>query len=390
MRISTNYIYENTRRTMQQSISNLLKVQEVMATQCKINRLSDDPVGAGRILNLDRMIAQNDQFVRNLDMADTLSNLYDGSCNSAIDLLSRAKELVLAQTNSAASTSATREAARVEIVSLASQLTSIANLQYGDRFLFGGYADDTAPFLDMAATVVPAAGNTGSGVATYKSISDPSAVTGDTYEIRFTDVPPLTYDIVDTTTGMPVSSGNTYTSDGSIEFDGISLRLTGAPANGDVFTVSTTPAGTYAGDSGIIRLEVDQDVFEQVNFTGDSVFLGAGTSDGVNIFDILQRANVALRDNDQVELDQVLDDLDKASAQISRVQAQAGSRENLFSTTKERLLDVKLGMQENLSNLRDVDITEAITELNRQQNAYQAVLSATAAILQPNLLDFLQ
>src|SRR5512133_2084608 len=119
MRISTNYIYENTRKTMQRSITNLLDVHEVMATQRKVNHLSDDPVASGRILNVDRMNGQNDQFVRNLDTASTLTNLYDGAFDSTTNLLKRAKELVLGEANSASSTASTREAARVEIVSLA-------------------------------------------------------------------------------------------------------------------------------------------------------------------------------------------------------------------------------------------------------------------------------
>ena len=380
MRISTNYIYENTRRTMQTSIKNLLNVQEVMATQKKINRLSDDPVGAGRILNVDRMITQNEQFTRNIDTAKTTAGLYDGAFDSTITLLSRAKELVLAQTNSAASTPATREAARVEIVSLASELTAIANAQYGDRFLFAGYKDGQPAFQDIAVNAAPAAANTGSAAVTYQSINSVSGVTGHAYEIRFTGA--AAYDVVDTTTGTPVVTGAAYADGGAIEFGGVSLRLTGTPAAGDVFTVSTTPAGAYMGDSGIIRLEVDQDVFQQTNFTGDVIFRGASTTGGIDLFGVLERANNALRSNDQVELDKVLDDLDAGVSQITKTQSEVGSRENLLSKTKERLLDIKLNMDSTLSDLRDVDITEAITELNRQENAYQAVLGATSKILQ--------
>jgi flagellar hook-associated protein 3 FlgL len=47
-------------------------------------------------------------------------------------------------------------------------------------------------------------------------------------------------------------------------------------------------------------------------------------------------------------------------------------------------------MQTFLTDLRDVEVTDAITELNKQENAYQAVLSATGKILQPSLLDFLR
>lgn len=390
MRISTNYIYDNTRRTMQQSISNLLQSQEVMASQQKINHLSDDPVGVGRILNVDGMISQNEQFTRNIETAKTVTSLYDGALTNTVNLLKRAKTLVLGETNSATSTEATREAARVELVSLASQLVSIGNLQYGDRFLFAGYGDDTAPFVDATPTVTPAVGNTGTTAVTYQSVSNSAALTGDTYEIRFTNTPPMTFDIIDTTTGIPVQSAQTYNSGDTIQFDGIALRLSGAPANGDILTVTAAPAGAYVGDSGVIKTEIDQGVYEQTNLTGNQVFQGVGTPGGVNLFDLFDRVNMALRSNDQTELDQLLTDFDAASSQITNTQSQIGSRENLLESAKTRLQDVKLNMDETLSNLRDVDITDAVTDLNRRENAYQAVLAASSKLVQQNLLDFLQ
>ena len=144
MRISTNYIYGTLRRTMQNSITNLLKAQEVMATQRRINRLSDDPVAAGRALSVNTMIEQHEQFLRNLGTADSWAELYDQSLGATVDVLKRAKELLLSEANSATSTEATREASRIEIVSLAGQLTAIANLQYGDA-VTDAFGDHLAP-----------------------------------------------------------------------------------------------------------------------------------------------------------------------------------------------------------------------------------------------------
>lgn len=390
IRISTNLIFENIRLTLRSSISNLLHVQEIMASQMKVNHLSDDPVAAGQILNTSAMISQQEQFIQNLGNGSTLSDMYDGAFENSVTLLSRAKELLLGAANSATSTVATREASRIEIVSLADQLTAIANLQYGNRFLFAGYIDDAAPFFALTANVVagPVAGG---ATVTQRDVGDPSLVTGDAYQLQFTS--PATFDILNTTTGAPVSTGNAYVSGASILFDGIALRLTdttGSPAAGDTFTITTTPAGAYAGDSGLIRLEMEQDVYHQVNVTGDRAFQGAGIAGGVNLFDILERANVALRNNDQAEIQTLLSEFDRGLSQTSGQQSRVGSRYNLFKTTMDRLLDVKLNLQSFLSQVRDVDLAEAVIELNRRENAFQAVLGASATIIQPNLLDFLR
>lgn len=390
MRISTNYIFENSRRVMQQSIRNLLDTQEIMATQKKVNHLSDDPVAAGKILDASAMIVQHEQFIRNLDNGRTYSYLYDGAIDTLHTSLTRAKELLLSQANSASSTEQTREACRVEMVSLASQIVAVGNLQYADRFLFSGYSDTEPPFLDLYATVTPDPGNTGGAAITYNDISDPALVTGDDYTITFTA--PNAYEIFNTSTGTPVAAG-AYTSGADISFDGITLQLSDSPnppAAGDVFTVTSTPAGEYVGDTGIIRHEIEPDVFEQVNLTGDRVFKGVGVPDGVDVFEIFERANVALRENDQAEINALLEEFDLALKQAATQQSLVGAKQRLFEKTEARTLDIKLEIESLQTELRDIDVTEAITNLSKQENAYQAVLSATGKILQPNLLDFLR
>ncbi len=387
MRISTNYLFENSRRTMQTSISNLLQVQEVMASQKRINHLSDDPVAAGRLLNTQGLIQNQEQFLANLDIGTTFCNLYDGAFDDMISVLKRAKGLLVGAANSATSTEETREASRIEIVSLASQLTVIGNLQYSDRFLFAGYADDTAPFVDIQVAATAGAANTGTAAVTSQAVSDTALVTGDTYRITFTDA--TTFDVVNTTTGIPVSSGNTYTDGANIVFDGLMLQISNAPAAGDTFDIATVPAGAYVGDSGVVQLEMERNIFQQVNYTGDRAFLGVGVANGVNLFDIFERANVALRNNDQAEIQTLLTDFDRAVEQTAGMQSEVGARANKFEKATERLEDIKLELNTLLTETRDVDVTEAITNLNKQENAYQAVLAATAKVIQPSLLDFL-
>jgi flagellar hook-associated protein 3 FlgL len=277
MRISTNYLFENSRRTMQTSISNLLQVQEVMASQERINHLSDDPVAAGRLLNTQGLIQNQEQFLANLDIGTTFCNLYDGAFDDMISVLKRAKGLLVGAANSATSTEETREASRIEIVSLASQLTVIGNLQYSDRFLFAGYADDTAPFVDIQVAATAGAANTGTAAVTSQAVSDTALVTGDTYRITFTDA--TTFDVVNTTTGIPVSSGNTYTDGANIVFDGLMLQISNAPAAGDTFDIATVPAGAYVGDSGVVQLEMERNNFPTGQLHGRPGFPRRGSGE---------------------------------------------------------------------------------------------------------------
>ncbi|HBF33898.1 TPA: flagellar hook-associated protein 3 [Candidatus Sumerlaeota bacterium] len=387
MRISTDYLYSSSIRYMQQSVSNLTSAQEVMSTEQKVNHLSDDPVAVGRILDTSKSISQYDQYLTNISTGSTMSSLYDDSMDSAIEQLTSAKSLLLAESNSASSTETTRETARVQIVSIASQLVTLGNLQYGDKYLYGGYNDSAAPFLDLYSTVTAGAANTGTGVVSYNEISDQSAVTNDAYTVTFTSA--STYDITNTTAGTTVSSGATYTDGEDIVFDGITLRITGTPDAGDTYDVTTTPAGSYVGDAGIIQLAIDNNTLQTVNFTGSTVFQGVGLTDGQNVFTLLQQANEALRTDDQTTISTLLDSLDSAIQQISNQQAIAGTRETALTSAEDRVTTLQTSMQSLLSDLKDADTVEATTELTKQETAYQAVLTATSKSINLSLFDFL-
>ena len=86
---------------------------------------------------------------------------------------------------------------------------------------------------------LPDDGNTGGASGTSVSVSTASSLTFSTYQISFTNS--TTFDVVDTTNGTTVLSGQSYTSGNNIVFDGITAVITnstGVPAAGDAFTVS--------------------------------------------------------------------------------------------------------------------------------------------------------
>jgi flagellar hook-associated protein 1 FlgK len=93
-------------------------------------------------------------------------------------------------------------------------------------------------FAPLDVSVVIPSTNQGGAAATTQEILDPSLLTLDDYEIRFTDS--SNYEIVNTTRGSVVGTG-AYTSGGPIEFEGLRIVIedqTGGPAAGDRFEVS--------------------------------------------------------------------------------------------------------------------------------------------------------
>lgn len=389
MRITNNLMFDTFRRNLTRSTQDMLESQEIMATQKKINRVSDDPIGAGLIQDNRSSSSQTDQYLRNIGRVETTLDLTDTYISQIENLLTRVKELMLGQANSVTSTEATRKAAYIELSSIRDQLLAIANSKVGSRYLFSGTLDTTQPFLDTSVT---GAVNVATGGADIEAaIYDPLAVSGDDFQIQFTA--PDTYDIVNVTTGDAVSTGAAYTSGAEIRFNGLTVTIadqTGPPAAGDVFDVTTTLAGVYQGNSGQVEIEIEQSQTVTLNVSGDRLFQGVGTSGGVSLFDTINDAIHALMTDDQAAIDASLDAIDQTSAQTTEQRAIIGSRQNLVDDTQSRLKTLGVQLEANRTLLEDVDLIEAASEFTHRETAYQAALSVAARVGQTSLLDFLR
>lgn len=82
--------------------------------------------------------------------------------------------------------------------------------------------------------------------------------------------------------------------------------------------------------------------------------------------------------------------LDQALDSVISARAQAGARMNRIADEKIRLDSLKTNVTGLLSQVQDVDMTEAITRFAQQQNVYQTALAAGAKVMQPSLLDYLK
>ncbi len=134
-------------------VNNLFRVQdsyneimEKMATQKRINRPSDDPIGMSRVLSLRKSKASVEQYSRNIDNCNSWIEITESKLNSVNELLIDAKEIAIAQSTATASAE-TRNISAVAVQQIIDEMLSLANSKYGDRYLFSGTRMDEAPFL---------------------------------------------------------------------------------------------------------------------------------------------------------------------------------------------------------------------------------------------------
>jgi flagellar hook-associated protein 1 FlgK len=111
----------------------------------------------------------------------------------------------------------------------------------------------TSPAQIAAASSIrttAGAANTGTGAASATVVSNPSTWVAGTYKISFTSA--TQYQVTDSTSAV-IGTG-TYTSGTPITFNGAAVTLTGAPANGDTFTVGAATSSNIGDNSNTFAL----------------------------------------------------------------------------------------------------------------------------------------
>ncbi len=390
MRITNNLVFNNFRRNLQTASAELLKSQERMATQKLINRISDDPIAGNLAQEARRGLKTADQFLRNIVRASGQINVTETYMGQVEDLIMNAKELMLSQANSATTTNETRQAVATSVANLRDQLLSLANAQVGGRYIFGGTRNMVQPFNGTTATATAGAANGGDATITTVVV-DETQVTGSDYEVQFTA--PGIFDVVDVTNGLTVVTGATYVSGQPFTVAGVSITITDGAiplAAGDLFQLDMELPGVYNGNSDVREVEIEDGTFVEMNIPGDRLFLGAGLTTGVNFFETLNDAVLALQNDDINGIDTALDRLDLALNQSSDLRSSLGASQSLFETTETRMKARVLELEKEVTILEDADLTDLATDFNKRDTAYQAALSVTARVGQVSLLDFLR
>ena len=190
MRITDNMKFNTVINNIFNTQGQYNDISEKLASQKKINRASDDPVAATKIIEIRRDKSANEQYKKNMDSANSWISATESHLLGAYDLLVKAQEIAVAQATGTGNAS-TRKIMAQNVQSLIDEMGSLANARMGDRYLFSGSRDDVAPFstVPLAATIEAADaadGNTfGGGVGSSGAYT---GSTNKTYVVKITDV----------------------------------------------------------------------------------------------------------------------------------------------------------------------------------------------------------
>ena len=155
-----------------------------------------------------------------------------------------------------------------------------------------------------------------------------------------------------------------------------------ATGSGATLAYSTTsPAGSRTVEIG------DGQTF-QATSDGSEIFLDTGVLDAVRELSLsLDPSSPAYGQNG---IQSALTKLDSAMNAVQTMVGDVGARANTLDSAQQNLDALKVNITTFKSNLEDVDLEKAMTELTSRQLAYQAALVATSKVNSLNLTDYLR
>ena len=397
-RVSSASRYDSAVATLQRRQADMSNAQLQMTSGKRVNRPSDDPTAAARAERA--FIAQQriDSAQRSVSVSRNAMALTESALGQAGDLMQVAREKLVAAGNASYS-AAERKSLTDELMALRGQLLALANQTDGaGGYIFGGQGTTAPPFADTAGvgvtfngtggegqlsaseqlptsvdgqavwlsvrsgngvfTTSADAANTGSGYIDAGGVANPAALTGQNYSLVFSVAGAITTYSVEMN-GAPTGQTGTYVPGGTIAVDGMALKVSGGPANGDRFDIApSTP---------------DLDPFEA-----------------------LDRAIATLRDPtaNRGAVSQAVAsgvrDVDAVMNHFTAARSVAGAALSRLDAIDSRNKDLDLWAKSVQSDAEDLDMVQAVSDFQNKQTSYSAALQSYAMVQGMSLFDYLK
>jgi flagellar hook-associated protein 3 FlgL len=150
----------------------------------------------------------------------------------------------------------------------------------------------------------------------------------------------------------------------------------------------------YQGDSGAISVQVGDGRSVRMTRPGIETFLAVpdplNPGRAIDFFAVLDRTVSALRSNDTPAMRSGIDTIDEILQGISVTRAEIGTAQRVLDLQSEFLSMEQIRSVELLSNLRDLNFAEAISELRKEELILQAAQNTLARIANLSLFNYIQ
>lgn len=406
MRLSTVQMHQRSLQEMLAKQKEMSNLQLKISSGKRMLEPADDPGASSHLVTLRTKMSQHQQFLDNIHLAQHHLNEEETIVGSMVDVFSRVRELFIYGSSDALG-SKERQSIAHEIQQCCDQLADLANTKDASgHYIFAGFKGGIKPFskepngqwqyfgdegkryVQVSPTTQVAindsghelienikngngtftvdfnATNSGTGVINTGEVTDATLLIPDTYTIKFmtNQAGKLVYNVHDSAANRlipdpsqdPRSDAPLYQSGQAIAFNGIKTVITGTPQAGDSFTVSPS---------------VSQSLLTTVN----NAVTALGSSD-------VPRHNL---------INQNLTDIEQALDNLATIRSTIGSRMHTLDTQTHVNENAKLITQKALSNIEDLDITQAISQLAEQSATLKAAEQSYLKLQSLSIFNYL-
>jgi len=377
--------------------SKLTQLQEESSTGSKINRVSDDPSGAYRVLTLQN---EGSTLKNYIDKLDDMCNTLDTSSSTIQSMVStiNTAKVDITQVTSGVYTQTARDNTATAINDSLGQLVQLANTKYNGQYLFGGNDTSSKPFTAEydsngdITSVTYQGSQQNRTVEVAPGVSASAYISGeDLFSSNNRDTPVFT-----STTGAAVGSGtssvtgNVWLTVSKDAGDNYKLSIddgaswVSVPSGGDdnlAVTDSRTGKVLYVNTNGItttgtdlVRVPGTQNVFDTM----------------IDIRDMLKN-DKGLSNSQLSDLRSALSDsLDEVSTLLLSKESVLGSKSSFLDNLKTNLNSLQTTSSDEVDSIKQADVAQVSIDLSRYQNLYQMSLSVAGKLLSTSLLDYIQ
>jgi len=185
-----------------------------------------------------------------------------------------------------------------------------------------------------------------------------------------------------------LSMANSQDSNGNFLFAG--SRVSQAP-----FAEDAKGRVVYQGDQSRMMVPVGDNRRMSLNIPGSDAFVrlvrddGKGNRVGVGFFQALADMVDAVKNTDRPNIQRGIKEIDAMQQSISYAHARVGTDMNVVDSQGAVLDEITLRLKTTLSDVQDLDYTEAITKMNKDQLALEAAQSSFAKISKLTLFSYI-
>lgn len=329
-RVSENSSIHSIQHAVGKTKSRMEDMQIKGSTLKRIMKPSDDPIGNADLLAVRSQNIDANQYLRNLNFANTSLNFTETVLGELTDILTKAKELAIGQASDIYNPEV-RQGVAKEIHQLRLQALGLANKRMGNRYLFAGQKVLTKPFNEEGKYF----GDTNKmHIEINKDVYIPINITGN--ELFF-----------DKAAQKPSS------------------KLTAPDVIDDKTPQPQGPERNLASEEATPT--VTSSIFDE----------------------LASLENALLTDNPEI-IQNLLEQLDRSIDRVIAQRTQVGALANNISNAESNIEKLKLHNEEFKTKIEDADVAELFSNLQKEQNILKASYQASATMMNQSLMDFLR